>query len=637
MTDSSGDEFADLDEVEMATEDSTPVLYHLADSCGPDELVEGDVYAGTVNGVVDYGVFVSLNDSISGLVHESNLAEDLDVGDEVKVQLEDIRDNGDLNLIPVHMHDYEEVRIESEADLVAVEELEDRVDDVVRVEGRITQAKQTSGPTVFTVTDATAAVDAAAFEQAGVRAYPGIETGDVVRLTGEVEERDGGLQVEVSEMASLTGDEEATVEDRIEAALDDRAAPPDVDPLVDADALDRLWGGLRDVAGALRRAVLTERPIIVRHHADADGISGAAVVEKAVVALIDEHSDDPDAAHHLFRRMPSKAPFYEMEDVTRDLNYALQDVERHGHSTPLLLMVDNGSTAEDVPAYELARTYDVPIYIVDHHSPDNDAVEGLVERHVNPYNVGSDYGVTCGMLCTELARLVHPDVEADVRHVPAVSAKGDRSEADVVEEYAAIAAEEGYDDEHCRATADALDYQAHWLKYDDGKHLVEHVLDIAENDVHDELVAKLKERADEDFETQMDAIGPHVEVEELENGVELHSIDLELYAHKFTFPAPGKTTGRLHDVTRDETEAPVVTIGYGPDFCVIRAHDVDIDIPDIVDELKRDVEGAGVDGGGHKVVGSVKFVEGMRDEVLVELIDRIEAAPLSDEYESRDD
>ena len=55
--------------------------------------------------------------------------------------------------------------------------------------------------------------------------------------------------------------------------------------------------------------------------------------------------EDPDAPRYLFKRLPSKAPFYEMEDVTRDLNFALEDRERHGQRLPLLFMVDNGSSA----------------------------------------------------------------------------------------------------------------------------------------------------------------------------------------------------------------------------------------------------------------------------------------------------
>ncbi|MDY6774579.1 MAG: OB-fold nucleic acid binding domain-containing protein [Halobacteria archaeon] len=617
--------------------EGTPVLYHLGNSCGLDEVDEGKVYEGEVNGVVDYGVFVDLNDDISGLIHESNLSESLEVGDEVKVRVSEIKDNGDIDLRPVFMHDYNDAEIECERTRSEIGSLSERVGEAVYVEGEVVRTKQTGGPTIFTVTDETGTVDTAAFVEAGVRAYPEIETGDFVRIRGEVETRDGDLQIEADEMEGLEGDERDEVEERIQASLDEKAEPPEIEPLIDADSIDSLYPGLRNVAKAIRKAVLTNRPIIVRHHADADGISSGVVVERAVTSMIDEVNDDPEAKYHLFSRSPSKAPFYEMEDVTRDLNYALKDVKRHGHSMPILVMLDNGSTEEDTPAYEIARTYDIPIYIVDHHFPDPDSVDPLVEEHVNPYLIDEDYSITSGMLCTELARLVNPDVEDEVRHVPAVSGKGDRSEADEMEEYVEMAENEGYDEGHLEDVADALDYEAFWLKYDEGRHLVNDILDVSDNDVHDELVEKLNQRADEAFERQISTAMPHVQEERLENGARLYTINVEKYAHKFTFPGPGKTTGEIHDTKVDETDDPVITIGYGPDFCVIRGHGVGIDIPQIVDELKDEIRGAGVDGGGHLVVGSIKFAEGMREEVLYELKKKFGEAPLKEGAEGAPD
>jgi RecJ-like exonuclease len=37
----------------------------------------------------------------------------------------------------------------------------------------------------------------------------------------------------------------------------------------------------------------------------------------------------------------------------------------------------------------------------------------------------------------------------------------------------------------------------------------------------------------------------------------------------------------------------------------------------------EEIVGAGVNGGGHLVVGSIKFVEGMRSEVLSKLVEKI--------------
>ncbi len=95
-----------------------------------------------------------------------------------------------------------------------------------------------------------------------------------------------------------------------------------------------------------------------------------------------------------------------MEDVTRDLNFALEDQARHGQKLPLLLMLDNGSTEEDVPAYANLAHYDIPILVVDHHHPDPEAVDPYIDGHVNPYLYDEDYRITTGMMCVELARMI---------------------------------------------------------------------------------------------------------------------------------------------------------------------------------------------------------------------------------------
>ena len=86
---------------------------------------------------------------------------------------------------------------------VTVETLGDRVGDRVRIEGEIVSTSQTSGPTVFELRDETAVVDCAAFKEAGVRAYPEVDTGDIARLTGEVELRNNELQVETEQLDAL--------------------------------------------------------------------------------------------------------------------------------------------------------------------------------------------------------------------------------------------------------------------------------------------------------------------------------------------------------------------------------------------------------------------------------------------------
>ncbi len=610
------------------------VVYRLADACTADALEEGNHYHATVNGVVEYGVFVDVSGGVSGLVHDSELRGDHDVGDELVVELIEVRENGDLAFAERDPDDYTTEDVTAGTD-AAVRDLDAHVGDLVNVEGVVVQIKQTGGPTLFHLADGEAVVPAAAFESAGVRAYPAVEVGDAVRVTGEAEHRQEALQIEVDELSRLRGEAGAEVSGAYEERLAEAAEPPEVEPLIDWPAFEPIHEDLREVARHLRRAALSNRPIRMRHHADGDGMCASVPLQAALERLITASHADAEAARHLLKRLPSKAPFYEMEDVTRDLNFALEDRERHGQKLPLLCMLDNGSTEEDVPAYRAMAQYDVPIVVVDHHHPDPEAVEPLLDAHVNPYLHGEDYRITTGMMGVELARLVDPSITDEIRHIPAVGGLSDRSEADAMDDYLALAAEEGYDEADLRDVGEALDYAAHWLRYNDGSGFVNDLLDVAaEGDRHEEIVAFMSERAQRDVERQLEDALPHVEQERLANDARLYRLDVDEHAHRFIYPAPGKTTGKVHDRKVTETGDPVITIGYGPDFAVLRSDGVRLDIPEMVTELTEELPGAGVSGGGHLVVGSIKFVPGKRAEVLDALIEKMADAELDEALRS---
>ena len=73
----------------------------------------------------------------------------------------------------------------------------------VKVYGEVLQIQQTSGPTIFIVSDETSIVEVAAFDEPGVRMYPEIEVGDMVSVIGEVNQRNGKIQIESSSIEKM--------------------------------------------------------------------------------------------------------------------------------------------------------------------------------------------------------------------------------------------------------------------------------------------------------------------------------------------------------------------------------------------------------------------------------------------------
>jgi len=607
-------------------QDDDILVIRLGATCDLADVEEQKIYAGKVQGFANFGMFVQLNDRIKGLVHKSNMKTEHKEKDPVLVKVRQIRPNGNIDLEEVQIQVYQVQNVEKRSTTVRISDLSTRLGKTVAIEGEVAQIKQTSGPTIFTIVDESGTQNVAAFVEAGVRAFPEVELSNIVKVIGEVMKRNNQLQIEADAITALTSDDETTVRARIDKALDARAEPEDIPLLVESDVMERLRPEMKKIAKIVRRAVFTAQPIILRHHADADGICSAVAIEQAIVALIRESGGDFDADYYLFKRAPSKAPFYEIEDITRDLDFSLKDHARFGQKMPLVLLTDNGSTEEDEPSYKIASVYDIPFIVIDHHHPDA-TIDKYLIAHVNPYHVGGDFGITAGMLGTEVARLINPKVDPLIRHLPAVAGVGDRSEAPERARYLALVRDQ-YSEETCKDIALALDYEQFWLRFNDGREIVKDVLNISGNTIrHSKLVALLVQGANAMIEDQMSACMPHVVRRELPNGARLFLIDVEIHAHKFTFPPPGKTSGEVHDrLCRANEGAAVITIGFGPDFAVLRSRGVLMNIPRMVRELHVEIPGGGISGGGHLVVGSIKFVEGMRNTVLEALISKIGGA-----------
>ncbi len=600
-----------------------PLVHVLGPECDTRELETGKIYEGKVQGHANFGVFVDLNPQLRGLIRSGSINFVPEIGDQLFVEVKNIAPNGNIELVPRNIKEYQIIEVEKQLPRRKTTELSKYVGKLVHLSGEVIQIKQTGGPTIFTISDEDGTVQCAAFEKAGERAYPEIKSETIVRVFGEPSIRNGALQVEIRSIKQLWGGDATGIKEMIESAIDKRAEPHDIQFLVKSEVLDKLKPRMKSAAKLIRKAVFKSRPIIIRHHADADGITSAIAIERALLPLIREVGGS-DADRYFYRRSPSKAPFYELEDVTKDLTFALEDQERFGQKMPLVVLMDNGATEEDMPSIKQAIIYGVDVMVIDHHHPDG-TIDSMVLEHVNPAYAGGDFGITTGMIGTEIARMINPDVTEEIKHLPAVSAVGDRSEAPEAELYKSIAADKYKS--YLKDMALALDYEAFWQRFSDGRGIMNDILNLGSNIRHQQIVKLLCEQANAAITEQLEASMPNVKTQKLPNGAVLNVIDVENFAHKFTFPPPGKTSGEIHDrLCAKYSGQPVVTLGYGPDFAVLRSRGVKMNIPQIVKELRSEIKGAGVSGGGHLVVGSIKFVEGMRKEVLAKLAEKIGAA-----------
>ncbi|HMK54371.1 MAG TPA: OB-fold nucleic acid binding domain-containing protein, partial [Methanobacteriaceae archaeon] len=416
-------------------------VYQLHPASDINDLELGDIYKGKVTKVVDFGVFVTFTKKVYGLMRMNRSS--YQVGDDVFARVTEIKHHrGEVDLEPATIKGgYELIRLKKELPRTPITTLSSRDKGKnIRLVGEVIQIQQTSGPTIFTVSDETGITWAAAFDQPGERMYPHILTGHMVEVLGEVSLHGGKIQIESEIIERLTGTEATETRKLIDEALDKRAEPESTSLLQESPTLEKLRPLLAQAAQSIRRAVLDGRSILVRHHADADGICAGVAVEKAVIPLLKEFNPANDAEWHYFRRSPSKAPFYELEDVVKDLSFALEDQERHGQKLPLIVLLDNGSTEEDILALMKVKVYDMEIVVVDHHYPGEVvdgrvAVDDYVDVHVNPYLVGGDSQITAGALAVELAGMINPEVRERINHLPGIAAVGDHARSAEAENY----------------------------------------------------------------------------------------------------------------------------------------------------------------------------------------------------------
>jgi RecJ-like exonuclease len=513
------------------------------------------------------------------------------------------RDGGATADAPESTADLEEV-----PDRSPVGELGDRVGDRVALEGEVVGVRQTGGPTVFEVRDESGAADVAAFVGAGVRAYPDIETDDVVRVVGEVELRHEELQVESEVVERLEGDDAATVTDRLAAALEEKARPDELSPLADHAPVAAVTDELLDAATAIRRAVLDTRPIVVRHTASADGYVAGAAIERAVLPLVREEHARGDAEYHFFDRRPLEDPVYGMADATNDVTDMLEGRDRHDEKLPLVVLVDAGSTADSAEGIELLDVYGTETVVID-ADPVDETVADLVPTVVSPPLSGvDDPSLSTAALSANLAAAVDGDVRGDLLHLPAVSYWEDTPGA-----YFELAEEAGYDADATRELREAVALKAFYQTYEDKRELVADLLfggAPTDGDARG-LAAHVSQQFREKLDEAVETARANVETREVD-GARFSVLDAESFAHRYDFPPTALLADALHRRERDGDGQ--VTVVVGTDELYVRS-DPALDIRTLVDPVDEHVPAAGVRavGGRH---GRLQFLAGERDEVL---------------------
>ncbi|MCA9487762.1 MAG: hypothetical protein KC516_02260 [Nanoarchaeota archaeon] len=495
--------------------------------------------------------------------------------------------------------------------------------------GEIVRIAQTGGPTIFMISDGTGSLALKGFIKAGERAYPEIEEGDCVKANVSIGEYQGEIEGSIIKISKLDEKEKTDFLMSLKIIQMERAKviPPEF--MVKDKILDKLKDRFIQAATQIRLAIIQDRPIIVRHHNDADGYSSGFALERAILPLIIEQHSSLKAPWEYFLRAPCMAPLYEIDDSIRDTANSLRNVAKFSNKMPLIIIADNGSSPEDYMAIKQGKIHGADFIVIDHHGFDEDVISSEVLTHINPFLVGEDGShFSAGMLCAEFARFVNPKVE-NISQIPAMAGFADKIELgnpQVMDQYLRIAESEGYTKELLSDIALVIDYVSAKVRFMEVREYIE-VLFGEPRDKQRELVSLLAPYI-RNLDSKGLAIGKSNAKHKKIGDVVLQTIEIEETFPGFGFfPKPGRAVSLVHDdYQKEEKVDALVTAGVMNTAITMRATDAaNFSVHDLIVYLNKEYPDAFVNGGGHKNAGSISFLPYMKDKVVDGLKDFIKS------------
>ena len=493
----------------------------------------------------------------------------------------------------------------------------------VSIEGKVTDIYKTSGPLVFRIFDGSE-IRAVVFNP--VEDFYSLKLGDFVRFYGTLSVRRENVELQVSKFERLNETELDSVKQSIESMFLDKIKRGAPDFLVSSEVYKKMEQEFLLAMSSIKKAVLQERMIIIRHHNDCDGITAGVSLEKAISSYADKEKKKDC---RIFRK-PCAAPYYDLEDALKDIDLYFSFSKKK----PLLIIADNGSTDSDLQGILRAKVYDFEIGVIDHHPPTKNEdggylIDQYVSFHINPYIYSGDSNLCTGMLAHELSRMIDAEIDSYAIHLPALAGIGDKSKGNEMDQYLEISPFKRDDLEKIKL---ALDHESYYLRRFSISSYIDDIMMLGDKERGNKLISYVFEEIEKKRSSQWNLIKQHLDIKNLVDNFDLITIDLEKFIFRGEFPSPGRTLGFIHnkyiwDNEINEDERAIISLGIAEDYIVFRATNkakaIGFDLNDIIKQLKdRYLEE--VQGGGHPGAGTIRFVPFLKDEVKRTSLDYIE-------------
>lgn len=383
--------------------------------------------------------------------------------------------------------------------------------------------------------------------------------------------------------------------------------------MIKSKLLEKMQPKMKEAAKLIRDAIENKEPIILRHDSDTDGYSAAFALERAILPLIYERHTRERDIYFYYTRSPCKTPWYDFQDALRDVTNFMANISRFEHKHPLIIICDNGASKQDYLAIKLAKIYGAKVLVIDHHPPANE-IDKVVDCHLNPHHFASDYDYCTGMLCAEVASMLVENNGFEL--IAAVSATGDKVKSDESAKYIELAKKSGYDEQTIRDIAKCIDFTAFELVVISNKEIINDLLG-ADKKKQKELLGLFKKEIDEKIGSVFGAALKYADVVEEENKF-IVKIPVDKVKDGRDYPTKGRVAGLMLDHFKEKKDKPIICLGVSPTGINFRSS-IEIegfDVNDIIAKLQKEFPFANVSGGGHRVAGSIRFIEAAHESIL---------------------
>ncbi len=376
--------------------------------------------------------------------------------------------------------------------------------------------------------------------------------------------------------------------------------------LINSENLEKIKDNIILASEEIKEAIKNKHPVWIRHHADCDGYCAALVLEKAIQKqMYDVHTRESDFFFY-YKRFPTRTPYYDYTDATKDISIMLSEAERFNRKLPLIIVVDNGSTQEDLLALKKLNLYGLKPIVIDHHPicPD---VEKYLSVHIN----SGKSEITASMLAAEVAnqigKIENPELYA------ATGSIADKSEAEELDNYIKIIENNGYSLDFIKSAAQMIDFEVKSIGNSEARSYIQNLI-FGDIDKMNKLIGLVQEELEKEQKIVEKIALKYLDYKKKDNYL-VASIDIEN-----TFNLKGLSNSKITSITKkklEETEnMPVAMLGYGSEIITFRINkDLDFDMNKIKEELIKEFPYSMIQGGGHAKAGSIHFSKHLAKDI----------------------